>query len=249
MNTKVYLKKKKDKFWGEHPHIMLGITALIGGVTMIALIFVIPIFLPTLYTCSWIALMTEYTLSNVRRHYYTGHMGFIIKDKTLYAIRLLNTSRPLGTEVEGPFVYAPAGSALQMAALPHNIAVANDNIAHEREVVERGKYEQSYITALNEIYNSLDLYPYETNPDETITIKIYKYYRQKMHNTKLRMQNTSGDSYMFLIMEEPEIIEVTKKKFVVRYKETTGEEGIATFTNCFDGLVEAIKEMKKGNER
>lgn len=251
MNDTVFLKKRRDLLWGEHPYIMVGITCVIGTVLMFAVFFVCAynrIFIPiTSFTLLCIALMAEFILSNIRRHYYTGSMGFVIKDSTLYAVRLLYTNKPLGKEVDGPFIYTPSGSAAELVTLSHNIKVANDVQTHEREVMYRAKFEKSYINALNEIFNSLDKYPYVAKPDEAETRKVFRFYRQKMQNTKLVTQNTKWDSYKFLIMEKPEIIKLTKSKFVVRYVEKTGEEGIATFSNCFDGLVEAINNLNGAN--
>lgn len=247
MNDIVCMKNKSGLFWGRHPYIMFTLSSLVGTAFIFFMIFsgvdeyifVEPVSI-LLFT---IAAVTIYSMHCNRAYHRSENMAFVVRDGVLYSIGLLYTSRPLGTEVEGGFVYTPSGSLAEIAALKHNLAVANDVQAHEREVMERGRKAQSYINALDEILDSMDVYPYKTEPDESRS-GFEKYMYQNFVNKKEFPKATKGDEYTFLILNNPEVIKVTRKKVVIRYTETTGEEGIATYSNCFDGLVDAINKLK-----
>ena len=246
MNDIVCMKNKSGLFWGRHPYIMFVLTSLVGAAFMFFMIFSdidsILIVNPISTTILPVAAVTIFSMHCNRAYHRTENMAFVVRDGVLYSIGLIYTNKPLGTEVEGGFVYTPSGSLLELAALKHNLSVANNVQTHEREVMERGRKAQSYIHALNEILDSLDVYPYETYPDESRT-GFGKYMYQNFVNKKEYIKATKGDEYNLLILNNPEVIKVTRKKVVIRYTETTGEEGIATYSNCFDGLVDAINKL------
>jgi hypothetical protein len=244
MNTNIYMKKKSDPFWGKHPYIMTAIIdftfaiCLLAGAILIHNYSVVVLFFVGLIPITLLQLYSN------KRHHLTEYTAFIRRDDVLYVIQLIYDSVDKNdiSGAVGDFLYTPSGSELEIAALPHNIAVAKNVQSLEKAVRNIGRCEQTYINALTYILDSFDKYPDKTFPDSARG-KIDRFIMCNLENNKLYPKMTDHGQFLFMTMKNPQIIKETKRILRIKYTEVTGEEGIATYSNVFDGLADCIKDM------
>lgn len=244
MNTNIYMKKKSDPFWRENPYFLTAVLSLIMGVLIFANIFLVPEFHALFTFFISLILVTVIVMHCNNRYHLTEGTAFIRDGDTLYAIQLIYDSldkQNIRGSV-GDFIYAPSGSALEIAALPHNIEVAMRTQSLEKALRAIRGHEETYINALNYILDSIDKYPYKTFPDNTRG-KIDRFIMCNIENVKLYPKMTDHGQFLFMTMKNPQIIKETKRILRIKYTELTGEEGIATYSNVFDGLADCIKDM------
>ena len=139
-------------------------------------------------------------------------------------------------------IYAPSGSAEQIASISNNLKVANDVQAHEKEVRERRKNPISFSIALDDIleYIGENSKIYEPIPDAKRSM-IDKIFKVNIQNAGLYTLNTKNAQYGFLILNNPKIMKETKRYFIVSFESEKKEACTVKFSNCFDGIIDEIK--------
>ena len=188
-----------------------------------------------------IYLIVKVVLVNQSRNM-SASTAFIERDGVLYAIQLLYTKKELGTETSRNVIYMPTGTILQAASLKNNFDVAKDVQAHEKEVRERRKNIVSFSIALDDILKYLDEKPkaYSVLPNSKRS-KLDNLFMYNVENAGMKNIMTKNANYNFLILNNPRIVKENKKNFTIEFYNQKKELCSAKFSNCYDKLIENIK--------
>jgi len=233
----IFLKSRNDGLWEKNA--TLGFAAYMG----IYLVFLFAyIELTTLldipeglfcfgFIVSFIYVIAISILTNQSRNI-SKSTAFIKRAGKLYAIQLFYTNKTLGTETDGQMINEPSESA----------AHAADVQAHEKEVRARRQNPASFSIGLDDVLDHIGRKPgaYDAIPDSERPAIDYVF-KNKIQNSALSAINTKNARYGFLILNNPKVIEETEKYFVLSFTNEHDELCTVKFTNCFDGIIEEIK--------
>lgn len=264
MEDKIYIKTTHDGLWEKNATKGIAIYMIVGVIILFAFIPLLArmeVFLE--YTlgvdksiCSKLAdfilvvwylacltgIVTVCILTNQARNI-SKSTAFIVRQSQLYVVQLFYTNRQLGTETDRTMIYAPSGSAAEIASLPNNIQVAKDVQAHEKEVRARRNNPASFIEALDDILNLLDQDPgiYYAIPDAERS-GMDRFFKTNIQNAAPYTINTPNARYGFLKLNNPRVIEENKRYFVLNFDNENGDLCTAKFTNCFGDIVDDIRK-------
>lgn len=121
-------------------------------------------------------------------------------------------------------------------------AHAADVQVHEKEVRARRQNPASFSIGLDDVPDHIGREPgaYDAMPDSERSVIDYVF-KNKIQNSALYTINTKNARYGFLILNNPKVIEETEKYFVLSFTSEHDELCSVKFTNCFDGIIEEIK--------
>lgn len=246
--TKVYTKQTEGGLWEKHTRLAMGLSFFTGAVLFLLFGLGIEMILPSslknipgfsivetmIELITYFIAITAFGCVMIQRHFRPSLMGFVKEDGKLYAIALGDTIEDLGTDDDASYIYAPSGSIAQAAVLPHNIKVAKNELAHEKEVREYSKQENVYIESLHDILTHLKKYPddYMVIPDSK-KLKIDLLMKCRVENGAFSNVITDKRAYGFLILNNPKIVKETAKYFDVQFLNENGEVCTARFSKCF----------------
>lgn len=251
MEDKIYVKKEessvKDGVWEINPALGFGLYIMLYLIIFFGSIFLfVFIGIPTFLLAMWLIFISIYlivktVLVNQSRNM-SASTAFIERDGILYAIQLLYTKKELGTETSRNMIYMPTGTILQAATLKNNFDVAKDVQAHEKEVRERRKNIVSFSIALDDILKYLDEKPkaYSVLPNSKRS-KLDNLFMYNIENGGMKNIITKNASYNFLILNNPKVTNENKKNFTIEFYNQNNEICSAKFSNCYDKLIENIK--------
>lgn len=249
MNDEIYLKTENGGIWEKNPHLAYALYTLVGTIIFFTFVFIMSSFIPItlLVIVSFILfliILVYLAMMMNQRHNMSKSTAFIKRDGKLYAIQLLYTNKALGTETTRNMVYTPSGSVLQAATFDNNSKVASDVQAHEKELKKRREKAESFVMALDDILKHL-----ENNPKDYQVLsndkrsKLDNLFRYNVENNGLINIETDNALYMFLILNNPKIIDENKKNFTIRFYNEKNELCNAKFSNCFGNIIKEINKM------
>lgn len=247
MEDKIYMKEKEDGIWEKNAILGYGLYTIIYLIIFFCSIFVF-IFLgiPTFVLIIWLICISIYIVVKELLVNQSKNMSkstaFIERDGKLYAIQLLYTNKKLGIETSRNMIYMPSGTILQAATLKNNIEVAKNVQAHEKEVRNRRINPLSFGVALDDILKHLEENPkdYSVLPNSKRS-KLDNLFMYNIENAGMRTVMTKKANYNFLILNNPKVTNVNKKNFTIEFYNQNNETCSAKFSNCYDKLIENIK--------
>ncbi len=248
MEDKIYVKTKDDGIWEKNATLGFGLYLVIYIIIFFGSIFSlfflnIPIFILTI----WLIFITIFLIiksfnANQSKNL-SKSTAFIERNGKLYAIQLLYTKKDLGTETNRNIIYMPSGTLLQAATLGNNIKVAKNVQAHEKEVRERRNNCKSFSIGLDDILQYLEKHPndYKVLPNSKRT-KLDNLFMYNIENAGMPTIATENAEYKLLILNNPKVINENKKNFTISFYNEENELCNAKFSNCFDKIINNIKE-------
>lgn len=248
MEDKIYVKTKYDGIWEKNATLGFGLYLILYLIIFFCSIFLSIFFnIPGFILAVWLIfisvfLIVKSLIVNQSRNM-SKSTAFIERDGKLYAVQLLYTRKSLGTETTRDIVYMPSGTIFQAATLNNNTKVAIDVQAHEKEVRERRNNFISFSIGLDDILQHLSKHPndYKVLPNNKRT-KLDNLFMYNIENAGMPTIITKNANYNFLILNNPKIINENKKNFTISFNNEKNELCSAKFSNCFDKIVNDIKE-------
>lgn len=248
MEDKIYMKTKDDGIWEKNATLGFGLYLIVYLIIFFGSIFGFTFLnIPGFILAIWLVfisvfLIVKSVIANQSRNM-SKSTAFIERDGKLYAVQLLYTRKNLGTETTRNIIYMPSGTIFQAATLSNNIKVAKDVQTHEREVRERRNNCISFSIGLDDILQYLEKNPndYKVLPNNKRS-KLDNLFMYDRENAGMPTIITENANYNFLILNNPKIINENKKNFTISFYNEKNELCNAKFSNCFDKIVNDIKE-------
>lgn len=238
---KVFLKTKYDGLWESNPHLAF-LPCMFGGIIGLFVFLFLGIitdsFISVLcYILGIIFLVVIGILLPVKKNNENNiskSIAFIKRDNKWYAIKLMYDYADAGLTF-----YAPSGSILQGATLPHNISVAIKTQGQEKYIKKLREVEKNYSDALDGILESLkdDNYskPIYAGVDQKIDYFLNKYCFNEIYISKKKLCG-------YIILNNPKIDNIDNKYITITFTDENGNQKTMKFRNSYDGLVDELKK-------
>lgn len=241
---KVFLKTKYDGLWESNPH-MAFLPCMFGGIIGLFVFLFLGIitnsFISVLcYILGIVFLIVIGILLPVKKNNENNiskSIAFIKRDNKWYAIKLMYDYADAGL-----MFYAPSGSLLQGATLPHNISVAIKTQGLEKYIKKLREVEDNYSNALDGVLKSLKENNYSKPIYESADQKI-DYFLNKYSFNEIFIEKKKLCGY--IILDNPKVENVDNRFITISFDDENRIRKTMKFRNAYDGLVEELeKEMR-----